>query len=145
MLDRRGINKNHTLKVGVAVSTMLMASLSTTIAQDFAINTAQADRGVAIYDEHCSGCHGSDMNGGNAPELKGGLFIIHWGGKPVSDLFTYVRENMPAGSPGSLHSDDYRDVIADILRANGYPTTADAAEMTKDTDLTTVLVEDKTK
>jgi mono/diheme cytochrome c family protein len=113
--------------------------------QDLVVNENQATRGKAIYDEMCSGCHGADLNGGNASELHGGIFIIHWGGKPASELFAFIRENMPAGAPGSLHSDDYRDVLATILEAIGYTVTADASEINRDTDLAALTIEDKTK
>ena len=53
---------------------------------------AQAQSGRAIYDQNCSGCHGSNFEGsGDAPALSGGTFMLKWGPKMVSELFQELR------------------------------------------------------
>ena len=53
-----------------------------------AYTAAQAERGRAIYQEHCQSCHGSSLRGGAnefaAPALAGPFFFDAWGGRPVA-------------------------------------------------------------
>ena len=42
--------------------------------------------------------------------------------KTVGDLLTYVRTNMPNGNGGSLPASTYNDLVALILKSNGFPT-----------------------
>lgn len=146
MTRKNGSRRSHNLSLAVAcASAWLALPVLPTLAQDLTVNDAQVERGLAIYEASCTSCHGAGLNGANAPELHGGLFVIHWAGKPASELFTFIKENMPAGAPGSLYSDDYRDVLAAIFKANGYPSSADAPEIDKTTDLAAVTVEDRSK
>lgn len=90
----------------------------------------QAERGAAVYAARCSGCHGAALNGtGEAPPLVGGEFISHWDTMTVGDLYDRVRTTMPQNDPQSLSREDYADVLAFLLKTNGFP--AGAAPMDK--------------
>lgn len=81
----------------------------------------QADRGKANYVQRCGACHGATLNGtGEAPGLVGGEFVSHYDQLTVGDLFDRVR-TMPSNAPGTLSRDQYADVVAFLLRENGFP------------------------
>lgn len=82
----------------------------------------QADHGAAVYAQRCSGCHGAALGGtGEAPALIGGEFISHWDTMTVGDLYDRVRTTMPQNDPQSLTREDYADVLAFLLKTNGFP------------------------
>ena len=87
---------------------------------------AQAKRGEAAYGMNCAKCHeGADVDG---PPLNGDPFIDRWREDRLATLFTFIRTNMPRDTPGKLAESDYRDIVAYLLQANGYP--AGKAELT---------------
>jgi mono/diheme cytochrome c family protein len=82
----------------------------------------QAERGQASYEHSCQACHGSSLDNGDfggAP-LRGSWFQTHWGSTDVAALFSYVRSAMPPDNPGGLNDSTYADILAFILRGNGY-------------------------
>ena len=42
-------------------------------------------------------------------------------GRPLAELFSYLKSNMPQDNPGSLADDDYASVVAFILQLNAMP------------------------
>ena len=81
----------------------------------------QSKRGEAVYNANCVMCHQPDLGGKEpVPELAGDKFLSHWLNHKTSELFTRVSTTMPQGKPGSLTHDQYIDVIAFILDANGF-------------------------
>lgn len=90
--------------------------------QDGVYNKAQAQRGVEAFQANCSACHGFDMNGTEgAPRLVGGLFMLHWGDKPASEVFAMMRAKMPPSNPGGLPDETYVDILSAIFQANQFP------------------------
>jgi len=87
---------------------------------------AQAARGMTSYGQSCGGCHSLTAEG-RAP-LVGDPFWKSFAQKSVGDLLTFVSKYMPNGSPGSLSAAVYQDIVAFILKSNGFP--AGAAELT---------------
>jgi mono/diheme cytochrome c family protein len=84
---------------------------------------AQAARGQANYEHSCQICHGSSLDNGDfggAP-LRGSWFKEHWGDSDAGALFSYVKTAMPPDNPGGLNDTVYADILAFILRENGYP------------------------
>ena len=90
---------------------------------------AQATRGNQTFSQTCSNCHTLAATG-NRP-LTGDKFWEGWTQKSVGDLLTFVRTNMPNGNGGSLSATTYNDVVALILRSNGFP--AGATELAPET------------
>ena len=83
----------------------------------------QAERGAAVYSQRCGACHGAALNGtGEAPALVGGEFVSHWDTMTVGDLYDRVRTTMPQNDPQSLTREEYADVLAFLLKNNGFPT-----------------------
>jgi S-disulfanyl-L-cysteine oxidoreductase SoxD len=89
---------------------------------------AQADRGTAAFSQSCSGCHALAIDG-KAP-LVGQPFWKSFQQKTVGDLLAYLSANMPNGTPGSLNESTYRDIVAAMLKSNGFP--AGSTELRRD-------------
>lgn len=82
----------------------------------------QASRGEGIYSQRCGACHGAALNGtGEAPPLIGGEFVSHWDTMTVGDLYDRVRTTMPQNDPQSMTREEYADVLAFLLKTNGFP------------------------
>ena len=81
---------------------------------------AQAEQGKAAYAQNCASCHGQDLDDGQfGPPLRASGFIEHWGGKTVSDLFSYVSAKMPPANAGALGDQTYVQIVAYLLQENG--------------------------
>jgi mono/diheme cytochrome c family protein len=83
----------------------------------------QAARGQASYEHSCQTCHGSTLDNGDfgGPPLRGSWFQSHWGSGDAGALFGYVKAAMPPDNPGGLNDTVYADILAFVLRGNGYP------------------------
>jgi len=103
---------------------------------------AQASRGQAAYRETCASCHGDTLDGGEmAPALAGPTFQENWTGQTLADLFARMR-TMPPSDPGSLPRDKAADVLAYVLKVNGFP--AGATELTSsNSDLEVIAIAPK--
>ena len=80
---------------------------------------AQAARGTMAFGQSCAGCHALAAQG-KAP-LVGDAFWKSFAQKTVGDLLEFVSTNMPNGTPGSLTEPTYRDIVALMLKSNGFP------------------------
>jgi mono/diheme cytochrome c family protein len=101
----------------------LVAQSGTKSVLDGVFSSAQADRGQAIYRDECASCHLDTLGGADrAAALTGDAFQTEWDGLTVGDLFERIRLSMPQDSPMSLSRQAYIDVVAYILKVNGFPT-----------------------
>jgi mono/diheme cytochrome c family protein len=78
----------------------------------------QADRGQNVFMGMCKNCHTPEAYTTTA-------FTTKWNGKPLSELYTYIRDQMPKNEPGSLAAEEYADVLAYLLKLNRMPSGAD--------------------
>jgi mono/diheme cytochrome c family protein len=90
---------------------------------------AQAARGLTAFGPSCSGCHALAPEG-KSP-LVGDAFWKSFAQKNVSDVIEFVSTYMPNGNPGSLAEPTYRDIVALMLKSNGFP--AGQSELGRDT------------
>ncbi len=91
-------------------------------AKDGIYKGEQAERGQAVYQEKCSACHGDDLSGGGfAPALAADAFSAAWTDKRLDTLFTAIKDTMPADRAGSLSPETSADLVAYILKFNGFP------------------------
>jgi mono/diheme cytochrome c family protein len=82
----------------------------------------QTRRGETAYLTACASCHGTSLEGGDmTPALVGGAFTSNWNDLTVGDLFERIRITMPLDNPGRLSRQQNADVIAFMLKANGWP------------------------
>lgn len=107
--------------VGSSMASLVIAQPATPrrTVWDGVYTEAQSDRGAAAFGQSCSGCHALAATG-KAP-LVGEAFWKSFQQKSVGDLLDYVSANMPNGTPGSLNESTYRDIIALMLKSNGFP------------------------
>lgn len=88
---------------------------------------AQATRGSNVFAAYCKSCHTPQFHSGPP-------FRAKWYGRPLGDLYAYLKREMPKNAPGSMSDADYTLAIAYLLRINGMPTgtkplVADSAEL----------------
>jgi len=89
---------------------------------------AQATAGAKLFDSKCAACHGERLEGGVGPALSGAtLGTLAKNTKlTVGDLFSFLSLQMPLNEPATLKKDEYVDIMAYILKFNGYPSGAKA-------------------
>lgn len=90
----------------------------------------QATAGKRAYDTQCAMCHGAKLLGPNAPALIGPDVMQNF--DTVAGLYNYTAAAMPPQAPGRLTQQDYINITAYILQANG--ARAGDAELTADQD-----------
>ena len=90
---------------------------------------AQADRATGIFSQSCERCHTLTSEG--TRPLSGDKFWEGYTQKTVGDLLNFVKTNMPNGQGGSLPGPSYNDLVALILKSNGFP--AGKTEVTPET------------
>lgn len=81
----------------------------------------QSRNGERVYTTYCASCHGADLRGPQAP-LVGPAFLSlgHDRGMTLGTFFDFIARDTPANSIGSLPKRDYVEIMAYILRMNGY-------------------------
>jgi hypothetical protein len=128
------------LVVGLAVAPALAfvsgratSRLAARTVWDSVYTAAQAGRGETAYAKTCARCHGASLGGGDeSPALTGGNFLGNWNGLPLSDLQTRIKTTMPSDSVGIYDKKLVTDVMAFLLKANGFP--AGSTELSVETD-----------
>ena len=89
---------------------------------DSVFSSVQAARGETAYAKTCARCHGASLSGGDeSPALAGGAFLGNWNGLPLSDLQARIKTTMPSDTVGIYERQLVTDVIAFLLKANGFP------------------------
>lgn len=89
---------------------------------DSVYTVVQAARGETAYVKSCARCHRASLGGGDeSPPLTGSGFLGNWNGVPLSDLQDRIRKTMPTDSVGIFDRQLVTDVIAYVLKANGFP------------------------
>ena len=109
------------LLLGLATASLVTAQTSTLrkTVWDGVYTEAQAARGVTAFGQSCASCHALGTEG-KAP-LVGDPFWKSFAQKTVGDLLEFVSANMPNGSPHSLSESTYADIVALMLKSNGFP------------------------
>jgi mono/diheme cytochrome c family protein len=80
---------------------------------------AQAARGDTVYKSYCSSCHETSFH-------TDAQFRFNWFGRTVYDLFKILKTTMPEDNVGGLSDDQYTNVIAYILKLNGFAAGTDS-------------------
>jgi mono/diheme cytochrome c family protein len=107
--------------------TALTAQTPARTVWDGAYTDAQAERAQGTFGANCARCHTLTTEG--ARPLVGEQFWQANTQKTVGDLLKFVSTNMPNGrDAGSLSASSYNDLVALILKSNGFP--AGTAEVT---------------
>jgi cytochrome c553 len=89
---------------------------------DSVYSVTQAARGETAYTKACSRCHQASLGGADeSPALAGGAFLGNWNGQTLADLHDRIRTSMPPDDPGSFARPLITDVLAFMLKVNGFP------------------------
>jgi len=86
---------------------------------DGVFTAEQAARGKSIFATTCTACHGADLNGANAPALKGETFLNHWMEGSLDALLAHVKSMPP--NRANLGDIAYVDLTAFLLDVNAFP------------------------
>ena len=131
-----------------AVATVALGALvGVAYADTAATGEQQAAEGAKLYAKHCAKCHGDAGQGKKGPPLVG-KDALPLDPRPTAklrktqfhtaeDVAEFVAKNMPPKKGGSLTTDQYYDILAFDLKANGVdvsgkkidPTTAAAIKL----------------
>ena len=76
----------------------------------------QADRGLSLYKSKCASCHAPNRFTDDQ------LFLTPYAGKPLWEMFDVISDSMPEDDPGGMKPEEYADVIAYLLKLNGFAT-----------------------
>jgi mono/diheme cytochrome c family protein len=99
----------------------------------------QADRGEREFGRSCEHCHGKAFEGDvsrEVPALTGDAFVGKWKGRPLKELSELLRQSMPADNRGKLNARAYVELVAFLLKVNGFQSGA--------TDLSAVVIDTAT-
>jgi mono/diheme cytochrome c family protein len=108
---------------------------------DGVYSAAQAEHGEKVFADQCSSCHGPEMRGGpGAPALVGPDFEFSWDKMPVGGLYDYVRMFMPPGQAANISDAEVVDVVAALLKGNGFPASEAATLPATKDELDTITV-----
>jgi alcohol dehydrogenase (cytochrome c) len=119
-----------TAATATAATTVTAATTADNLAPAF-YSQVQAQRGAAVYRANCASCHGDGLNDGAfARALRGEAFRREWNQKTLGALGQFILLNMPPGKAGQLTRDQYADVLAFLISANGV--SAGAADLPAD-------------
>jgi S-disulfanyl-L-cysteine oxidoreductase SoxD len=92
---------------------------------DGVYSDAQSTRGQDLSKASCVTCHGNELAGSDlAPALQGDDFKGVWTGRSAAELFDKIQTTMPADNVGTLKPPQSADLVAYILKLNGYPSGA---------------------
>lgn len=73
----------------------------------------QAKRGQDTYKQNCLECH-------SARAYTGAAFRRAWVGRSAFEIWEQIRTTMPENNPGLLDPEQYADIVAYLLKLNGY-------------------------
>ena len=102
----------------IAAATVVGLAAQEKSADTGVYTAAQAARGASLFESQCASCH---RDGGSGPNLAGERFTRTFSDSKLSTLFNTIKTTMPRMAPGSLSDAQYTDVVAHLLRLNGYP------------------------
>ena len=82
--------------------------------------TDQAERGATLYQQHCAACHLPDLQGFfEAVALRDSAFVNNWSNRTPAQMLELLERTMPPQAPGSLSENEYLNLTAFLLQANG--------------------------
>ena len=120
MLANLFASRPYTLTIAAGLTLLVGASRAAEVTQGW-FTQAQATQGHQLFNNQCAECHRPDLTGAAGPALVGPTFLAKWGNKPLSDLYSFEHQNMPANNPGSVPRDQLIAITAYILQKNGFP------------------------
>jgi len=105
----------------VLISAIALHAQSASTVKDKVYTKEQAARGEKVFTTSCAKCHkleGPETKDG--PPLGGDVFLTKWDGKPLFDVAFGIKLNMPPDGSVILDDAQTADVVAFILKSNGF-------------------------
>ncbi len=105
--------------LSIALPSLLLTASASVVAAQTASTSGrytldQATRGEAVYKRECGECH-------SVKDHSNEDFRFSWNGRSALELFESIRNTMPEENPGSLTRQQYADIVAYLMKANGMP------------------------
>lgn len=105
-------------RVVLAITSALAMATATAGSLSAAGFTAeQATQGQTEYAQQCAQCHGTRLEGTEAPGLMGQDVMGNW--DTAGGLYDFISVAMPPAQPGQLGEAAYLNIVAFIMRENG--------------------------
>ena len=134
--------KKATLATNVLKKILLISSISllpmvvlseSLTTNDKIYSKEQAKTGEELYRTNCLTCHDKKYF---RPVFK------TWTGQSLGTFFLVMNASMPQGNPGSLHIEEYTDILAYMLSLSRY--SAGESELSSSTEfLNSITIEDR--
>jgi cytochrome c len=127
-MSNRRLGKMHSWILTSVITVAMTAVAGTSHAEE--TGPEQAAQGGKLFSDHCAKCHGAEGQGTKkAPPLVG-KDALPLDPRPsqkvrkgqfhtAQDVAQFASTKMPPNKPGSLTTDQYYDIIAFALKANG--------------------------
>jgi mono/diheme cytochrome c family protein len=129
MMKRLAILAVCALTAGFMISSQSRAQNSSRVTiWDGVYSEAQAEAGQTLIGQ-CRGCHGGDMDGGQAPALRGEKWMDYWREDTLDSLYTLIKESMPPRANSALTESQALSLVAYILEQNELPAGNDALSL----------------
>ena len=138
-MDRK---KKATLATNVLKKILLISSISllpmvvlseSLTTNDKIYSKEQAKTGEELYRTNCLTCHDKKYF---RPVFK------TWTGQSLGTFFLVMNASMPQGNPGSLHIEEYTDILAYMLSLSRY--SAGESKLSSSTEfLNSITIEDR--
>lgn len=119
-----------------SISLLPMVVLSESLTtNDKIYSKEQAKTGEELYRTNCLTCHDKKYF---RPVFK------TWSGQSLGTFFLVMNASMPQGNPGSLHIEEYTDILAYMLSLSRY--SAGESKLSSSTEfLNSITIEDRKK
>jgi mono/diheme cytochrome c family protein len=128
--------------VAVLACAMSPAAQAPRTVWDGVYTDAQAERGRVSFSANCASCHGAELGGGESKALRGDRFWSDYKETSLDYVLGQISRNMPFSDDGSLAGSlppqTYEDIVAHILKANGFP--AGKQELTRASSVGVAIV-----
>ena len=79
----------------------------------------QADAGMKLFEQSCSGCHGAKLEGGAGPALNGAAWKQKFGGAKLLTVWGIIKGPMAGYAGRTFTTQQSLDILAYLLQQNG--------------------------
>ena len=121
---------NRAMRLCLSAAASIALGVPAAASADETAGADQAAEGAKLYKKHCARCHGDAGEGKKkAPPVVGkealpldppaGAKLRKDQFHTAQDVAQFVAAKMPANKPGSLKPEEYYDILAFDLKANG--------------------------
>jgi mono/diheme cytochrome c family protein len=125
VLDPRSWVLLAAILVSIVAARTIGAQSAQKTVRDKVYSKDQAARGEKQYAGLCANCHDPAKPpppGKKAgPPLIGDKFLTNWDGRTLGELLTNIQTTMPNDGSAVLSDEETADVVAYVLKANGFP------------------------